>query len=151
MVLDPNGRAQFYDLLRRRGEPIFYAFDCLMHKGRDLRELPLFRRKAILERIVPGHPRVLLARHIDRDGCALFRVVCEQDLEGVVAKRRDGAHGVDWFKIRNRRYSQYEGRHELFERASWAFAPALLLPPVEVFAALIAASLLQPSPSAPLR
>ncbi len=38
------------------------------------------------------------------------------DLEGIVAKRRDGAYGEDWFKIRNPRYSQYEGRRELLER-----------------------------------
>jgi len=28
-LLDRHGRPQFYDLLRRRGEPVFYAFDCL--------------------------------------------------------------------------------------------------------------------------
>jgi bifunctional non-homologous end joining protein LigD len=116
VVLDGTGRPQFYDLLRRRGEPVFYAFDCVMHRGRDIRALPLLRRKAILERIVRNHPRILLARHFERDGCALFRLVCEQDLEGIVAKRKDGAYGVDWLKIRNPAYSQYEGRHELFER-----------------------------------
>jgi hypothetical protein len=48
-------------------------------------------------------------------GIDSFRVICEQDLEGIVAKRREGAYGEDWFKIRNPNYSQYEGRHELFE------------------------------------
>jgi hypothetical protein len=43
-------------------------------------------------------------------------LVCEQDLEGIVAKHRDGAYGERWYKLRNPRYSQYEGRHELFER-----------------------------------
>src|ERR1044071_6081877 len=28
VILDQDGRPQFYDLLRRRGEPTFYAFDC---------------------------------------------------------------------------------------------------------------------------
>jgi bifunctional non-homologous end joining protein LigD len=116
VVLDETGRPQFYELLRRRGEPIFYAFDCLMHQDRDLRALPLVRRKKLLERIVSKHPRILLARHFERDGCALFRLVCEQDLEGTVAKRKNGAYGMDWFKIRNPNYSQYEGRHELFEK-----------------------------------
>jgi bifunctional non-homologous end joining protein LigD len=37
VVLDKTGRAQFYELLRRRGQPVFYAFDCLMHQGQDLR------------------------------------------------------------------------------------------------------------------
>lgn len=116
VVLDSAGRPQFYDLLRRRVEPVFYAFDCLRLDGRDLRGLPLIERKATLERLVAGHPRVLYARHIERDGCALFKLVCDQDLEGVVAKRRDAAYGDDWFKIRNPSYSQYEGRRELFEK-----------------------------------
>jgi ATP-dependent DNA ligase len=63
-----------------------------------------------------GHPRVLYANHIERDGCALFKLACEQDLEGIVAKRRNAAYGDDWFKIRNPNYSQYEGRGELFEK-----------------------------------
>jgi ATP-dependent DNA ligase len=65
---------------------------------------------------VRDHPRILYARHIERTGCELFRLVCEQDLEGIVAKRRDGAYGEHWFKIRNPGYSHYEGRRELFER-----------------------------------
>ena len=45
VVLDAAGRSQFYELLRRRGEPVFYAFDCLSLDGRDLRPLPLIQRK----------------------------------------------------------------------------------------------------------
>ena len=33
-----------------------------------------------------------------------------------MAKRKDGAYGVDRFKLRNPRYSQYEGRRELFQK-----------------------------------
>ncbi len=116
VILDSAGRPQFYDLLRRRAEPVYYAFDCLRLDGRDLRGLPLIERKATLERLVAGHPSVLYARHIERDGCSLFKLVCDQDLEGIVAKRRDAAYGDDWFKIRNPSHSQYEGRRELFEK-----------------------------------
>jgi ATP-dependent DNA ligase len=70
----------------------------------------------MLERLVTGHPRILYARHIEHDGSALFKLVCEQDLESIVGKRRDGAYGQDWFKIRNPKYSQYVGRQELFEK-----------------------------------
>jgi ATP-dependent DNA ligase len=72
-----------------------------MLDGRDVRSLPLMERKNILRRVVNKHPRILYARHFERDGCDLFRLVCEQDLEGIVAKRRDAAYGEDWFKIRN--------------------------------------------------
>jgi len=40
----------------------------------------------------------------------------EHDLEGIVAKLKHGAYGEGWFKIRNPKYSQCEGRRELFER-----------------------------------
>ena len=39
----------------------------------------------------------------------------EHDLEGIVAKRKSDPYrrGVHWWKIKNRAYSQAEGRHEL--------------------------------------
>lgn len=72
-------------------------------------------------RIVPDQPApVLYARHIERQGLDFFRLACEQDLEGVVAKLKHGGYGEGWFKIRNTRYSQYEGRRQLFERRARA-------------------------------
>ena len=38
MALDTAGRSQFYESLRRRAEPVFYAFDCLSLDGHDLHE-----------------------------------------------------------------------------------------------------------------
>ena len=116
VVLDESGRPRFYDLLRRRGEPVFYAFDCLQHAGHDLRAKPLLERKRTLARIVRGHSSILYAQHIEATGCRLFERVCAQDLEGIVAKRKDAPYGEDWFKIRNPAYSQYAGRRELFEK-----------------------------------
>jgi hypothetical protein len=39
---------------------------------------------------------------------------------GIVAKAKHAAYGEKWFKIRNPRYSQYEGRRELLERRAGA-------------------------------
>jgi bifunctional non-homologous end joining protein LigD len=47
VCLDSNGRPQFYDLLRRRSEPVFYAFDLLWLDGEDLRTRPLVDRKRL--------------------------------------------------------------------------------------------------------
>jgi ATP-dependent DNA ligase len=40
----------------------------------------------------------------------------EHDLEGIVAKRKADPYrrGIVWWKIKNRSYSQAEGRHEMF-------------------------------------
>jgi ATP-dependent DNA ligase len=49
----------------------------------------------------------------------LFRPVCERDLEGIVAKRKDGLYTpaeTSWVKIKNPHYSQTEGRHEFIQR-----------------------------------
>ena len=62
------------------------------------------------------------AEHIEGYGVEFFRLLCEQDLEGVVAKAKHGAYGEKWFKIRNPKYSQYEGRRELFESQRQAAA-----------------------------
>ena len=117
VVLDSDGRPRFYDLMRRRGQPVFYVFDPLWLEGEDLRLRPLVERKRILRSIVPRQPSVLLyADHVERYGIDFFRLACERDLEGIVAKRKVGAYGDSWFKIRNPVYSQYEGRRKLFEK-----------------------------------
>ena len=48
-----------------------------------------------------------------------FQHICEMDLEGIVAKLKTGLYtpeATTWVKIRNTRYSQMEGRRELFEK-----------------------------------
>jgi ATP-dependent DNA ligase len=65
----------------------------------------------MLREIVPEQPSVLLyASHVERTGVEFFRLARDRDLEGIVAKHRDGAYREGWYKIRNPRYSQYEGR-----------------------------------------
>jgi len=122
VCLDENGPSQFNDLLFRRGTPHFCAFDLLWLNGRDLRDSPLIERKRHLRHIIPaGCDAVLYVDHIEGEGERLFELVCERDLEGIVAKHRHSRYTVEnhnpaWVKIRNRRYSQMIGRDELFER-----------------------------------
>jgi ATP-dependent DNA ligase len=68
-------------------QPVFYAFDLLWLDGEDVRPRPLEERKRLLRSIAPEQPSVLLyANHIERTGIDFFRLACEQDLEGIVAK-----------------------------------------------------------------
>jgi len=116
VCLDSEGRPQFYELLRRGGT-VFYTFDVLWLDGEDLRDRPLIYRKGLLRLIVPRQSSALLyADHIEQHGMALFRMACTHDLEGIVAKYRHGSYGESWFKVRNPNYTQYKGRHELFDR-----------------------------------
>ena len=118
--LDGEGNPQFYSLLRRRSPQQFVAFDIAWLNGKDLRMSTLMERKRILRSVVPvGSDCVLYADYIERTGVDLYRLACENDLEGIVAKRKDGRYTPDetsWVKITNSQYTQMEGRRELFER-----------------------------------
>jgi bifunctional non-homologous end joining protein LigD len=123
VCLDKRGKPQFRDLLFHRGEPCFFAFDLLMSDGQDLRLEKLTDRKQELRRLLSKVPasRMLYADHVEQYGIALFKSVCKMNLEGIVAKHSFGPYTSErerttWFKIRNPKYSQMEGREELFER-----------------------------------
>jgi bifunctional non-homologous end joining protein LigD len=142
VCLDADGRSNFYKLLFRRDWPHFYAFDVLSVEGENVQNRPLLERKRILRRLMPRiDSRLLYVDHLKARGCDLFRAACDRDLEGIVAKwsrgpyQRDGV-STSWIKVKNPRYSQAEGRHELFERRpeqrvhrSSARPPVLLLRP----------------------
>ena len=105
--------------MRRRGPTCYYAFDLLWLDGKDLRERPLLERKACLRKLLPRHPHsVLYVDHVTA-GTELFRVVCERDMEGIVAKQAGASYTPDattWVKIKNQHYSQAVGRHDFFDR-----------------------------------
>jgi bifunctional non-homologous end joining protein LigD len=121
VCLDGTGRPAFYDLLRRRAETYFFAFDCVWHQGKDLRQLSVIERKRILKEIIPeSTSRLCRVAHAERSGTGLFAAACQMDLEGLVAKWKHGPYLQDgrtsWAKIKNPNYSQAEGRRELFEK-----------------------------------
>jgi bifunctional non-homologous end joining protein LigD len=122
VCLDNKGRPNFGDLFYRHGDPIFVAFDLLHASGQETRHLPLADRKAELRRVLrPRMRSILYCSHVERDGEDLFKLACQHDLEGIVAKHRFGPYlggreETTWFKIRNRSYSQWDGRNEMFER-----------------------------------
>ena len=121
ICLDAKGVSQFNQLLSRKGEPVLYAFDLLWLEGEDLRQRPLIERKKRLARLVRSAkcPRLLYAQHVEGKGKKFFDEICARDLEGIVAKRKLGIYKDDatgWLKVKNRTYSQAEGRHELLTR-----------------------------------
>jgi len=124
VCVDKRGRPQFKNLLFRRGDPCFYAFDALMIDEKDLRRERLIDRKQELRRLlsrVPATSPLKYADHVDGLGSGLFQRVCKMDLEGIVAKHKaapyiDSREETTWVKIVNPNYSQREGREELFER-----------------------------------
>jgi bifunctional non-homologous end joining protein LigD len=78
-----------YDHLR------YYAFDLLYLDGRDLRDEPLVKRKAVLARLLKTEGKNSLihnVEHLDGDGRVVFKHACSLGLEGVVSKLRDATY-----------------------------------------------------------
>src|SRR5439155_23725657 len=64
VVVDPAGRAHFQLLQNHqktgKGQLVYYVFDLLFLDGKDLRGLPLVRRKELLADMLPDLPHVRL-------------------------------------------------------------------------------------------
>lgn len=114
IVMSDEG-PDFNALFFRRGQPAYAAFDLLWLDGRDLRPLPLWRRKKALRKLVAGTPIDMVD---DVDDPALFHVTAQRDLEGIVAKRRTDPYAAEtpWVKVKHPGYSQMKDRWELFAR-----------------------------------
>ncbi len=66
-----------------------------------------------------GVPRLHYVDHVEGEGEQLFDLICERDMEGIVAKPRASRYRevngkTPWIKIKNPDYSQAEDRGELF-------------------------------------
>jgi ATP-dependent DNA ligase len=119
VALDEEGRMDFRALLASRGWLHYAALDLLWLNGRDLRALPLIKRKRRLEQLIPGNnstlSRVLSAEEHGRE---LFEAAQRLDLEGIIAKQCGDTYSPQtvWYKIKNPAYTQAEGRRDLYER-----------------------------------
>ncbi|MGA2091519.1 MAG: DNA ligase D [Endomicrobiales bacterium] len=108
-VLDKEGRSDFQllqdYLMSRKGQLVYYVFDCLYAGSYDLRALPLERRKKILEKILPVSDTVRISGHIETNGIEFYHAVEKNGVEGVVAKNlfstyRSGVRSREWLKIK---------------------------------------------------
>ena len=127
VILDESGRSSFAELqadldrrgseraalyafallyLDRRGSEraALYAFDLLYLDGEVLWTKTLEERRLALGRLVPPRSAILTSEEYVGDGADLFRIDCEQDLEGIVSKRLDqpyrGGRSRDWLKTK---------------------------------------------------
>jgi bifunctional non-homologous end joining protein LigD len=111
VALDSEGRQNFRDLLAGRGNLHYAAFDALWVNGKDLRGLPLTRRKRSLHGVVPATTTVVSqVFSIEERGRDLFAAADRLALEGIVAKRKADAYRPEtvWYKIKSRTYIQGE-------------------------------------------
>jgi bifunctional non-homologous end joining protein LigD len=84
----------------------FAAFDILYYKDKPVMDLPLMERKTLLEQAINENEKIAVSRYIEEQGKAFYRLAADQDLEGIVAKKKDskyfpGKRTKDWIKIKN--------------------------------------------------
>src|SRR5215469_882512 len=85
-----------------------------------------------LQAVLPeASPIVSEALCVTGRGCELFDLVCARDLEGVVGKRAGDPYEprTRWLKVKNRDYSQAEGRGDLFNGRQRHATATLKSPP----------------------
>ena len=110
VALDENGKPSFQLLQstlkdRKGANLVFYAFDLLVDRGEDIKRLPNIVRKDRLASLLAGvNPPIIYGDHVIGKGEALFKEVCKQKGEGIVAKKAScpykGVRTRNWLKIK---------------------------------------------------
>lgn len=112
VVLDAKGKSNFRLLQQAlsnedTSQGVFYVFDVLMHRFRDVRKEQLGSRKATLEAMAQQWPKsgsVRLSPWIEENSDKLFASACKLGLEGLVSKRLDSIYpegrSTHWVKTK---------------------------------------------------
>jgi bifunctional non-homologous end joining protein LigD len=91
----------------KTGALVFFAFDLLFQGKKDLRPLPLLKRKEALAKLLDPPPEGLrYLEHFAAAGDAVLKSACQLGLEGVVSKQADAPYtsgrGPAWVKAKCR-------------------------------------------------
>jgi len=120
VVLDKAGRSDFKLLQQhirtKKGFVIYYIFDILFIDGFDLLDVELVSRRIILEELMNQYKEMLndeitnikLSGYIENNGSDFFKAASENDLEGIIAKKKDsiyepGKRSKSWLKIKSKK------------------------------------------------
>lgn len=132
VMLDAQGRPEFHQLRGRCAirDPkrvaraavskpaAVFVFDVLGLEGKDLRALPLLKRKALLQKRLQGLDRLVYCQHIGENGEKLLQAADQLGLEGVIGKKADSPYPRGrtplWIKVKTA-----HGRHIDADRAKW--------------------------------
>ncbi|MCI9405128.1 MAG: ATP-dependent DNA ligase [Clostridia bacterium] len=119
LVVLIDGKPNFYALQKRslmsdefriklaaKNDPVqFVAYDILYLDGKDLTDKPLMERKEMLNKAVTEGHGLSVSRYIEKNGKDFFELAKQEQLEGIVAKQKDGLYHIgkrthDWVKIK---------------------------------------------------
>jgi bifunctional non-homologous end joining protein LigD len=115
VVLNEEGRPDFNKIqlwdTQREGHLVYYVFDLLWLDGLNIMNEALHLRREILKQVMPESGIIRYSDHIDDIGTEFFEVAKKNNLEGIIAKKKDSVYIPDsraktWLKIK------IEERHE---------------------------------------
>jgi bifunctional non-homologous end joining protein LigD len=112
VLLDEKGKPSFQKLQHYEDNTdlplVYYVFDILFLKKKDIRHLSLLQRKELLNEFLSKNKNDVIryCDHIVETGKAMFKVAVEKNLEGIIAKKIDseyscGIRSKDWLKIKH--------------------------------------------------
>jgi bifunctional non-homologous end joining protein LigD len=96
--IDESGKSDFQKLQNslKAGHTenlVYFVFDLLEHKGKDLREVPQLKRKELLREVLRRAPeQIRYAEHFDVNPAKLLSASCSLGLEGLISKRVDATY-----------------------------------------------------------
>ena len=111
VVLSPDGTTSFADLQASMQENAkrdlsYFVFDLLHADGKNLRDLPLRRRKELLQAVLSSTTttHVHYSEHLETGGETVLREACKLGAEGIVSKRATASYvsgrSRDWIKTK---------------------------------------------------
>lgn len=120
MVALKDGKPNFLQIIRRdfakdlatikylaKKIPVTYVvFDIVFYRNEALTTCSFKYRDELLKSLIPSKDPIAVTDTVYNSGTALFSVVKEADLEGIVAKKLDSPYRIgqkhsDWLKIKN--------------------------------------------------
>lgn len=139
VVVGENGQANFGKLQNWRsdadGTLVYYIFDILWLDGHDLKQLPLTKRREILEKVIGSignNDMLYLSKTFDTSGIDFLDAAKKMGLEGIMAKKKTSTYHVDdrtkdWLKIKaNRRQEVVIGGFTRNDDSSKLFSSLLV-------------------------
>jgi bifunctional non-homologous end joining protein LigD len=112
VVIDEKGGTSFSDLQAafQEGAKVnltYFAFDLLHLDGHNLRNLPLIKRKELLEKLTSSlgeDSPIHLSEHFQGDGAQIFSKACGLGAEGIISKSGSAPYtstrGNTWLKAK---------------------------------------------------
>lgn len=120
LIIIKDGKPDFFEIQRRsltsnefkiylqssKYPASFTAFDILYYEDREIVNLPLMKRKELLDNVVNENEKLSVSRYIEERGVDFYNLSEQNELEGIVAKRKDSKYFYDkrtkdWIKIKN--------------------------------------------------